>query len=150
MAVGLFASGTQKPALGAAQIDPLHPLGKDCIGVLLFNHPAPVIGITYAVPFIRGSGATGTTVPNAGPYRFLGQASTGPPTWVSSTEGLGVRIPGTNRPILASPNPSTSKQVWLPETAVTVCVIRRRIDTVARSATLVGLTSSTNPDRFNF
>lgn len=116
---GFFARGTMKPPLGA-QVNPAHPFSYRLL---------------LAVPFTEGCGAPSIL---SGPLSLDDEQPTGAlaantspaPDWASNLEGpcgrfstWNTRSWGVYRPFGANLG------AWLPTEAVTVCLIRRKLNT---------------------
>ena len=133
----LSRHGTMKPPLGA-QIDPTHPLAQGLIAAVVFNEGQ---GIPFVLP---GPGATvGRYLPNQ-----LSQASGGfPATWVSSREGLGQQFSTNQTYWLSDGGHGSGSDTWIPTTAMTVCVIRRKTDTTNRAGAMLGINNGAHDTR---
>jgi hypothetical protein len=116
---GLFSRGTMKPPLGA-QINLAHPLGTHCVLAVPFNDGCGRPSIVYGAPSIG--------YPRQAASFLRAVTITEPPTaslpsWTANQHGLcttqasGVywRFEDSN---------------WVPTTACTMCIIRRRTNTV--------------------
>jgi len=123
-----FFKGTQKPPLGA-RVNLEHPLATGFVFAVLLNEGSgrPMWIRTKMMPPTFQVGITGTTAWNGNTsgvsYQFL-------------TTGSYIQF-GTHIPFGSS---------FLPTAAITVCVIRRKLDTTLRTAGLFGqLSGITTP-----
>ena len=131
-----IARGTMKPPFGA-RVNPTHPFGRGLLLALSFNECAPD-GQTY-----DAAGTTGFTHPLFTPGSIRPQAIAG---WVIGNNG---RLQWTsNREGKAFSFVHASGYLelgndWLPTTAISIAIIRRKTDTTIRGACTFGLTGGT-------
>ncbi len=118
---GLLARGTMKPPLGA-HVNMAHPLGQNAVLV---------------IPFAEGFGTSPSVLYGSAPAQPLAIA-TGAPGWGSNREGIAANC------LVADSYQVGTGSAWLPTSAVTVAIIRRKHDVTARSSGLFGMNTGAN------
>lgn len=115
----LSPHGTMKPPLGA-QIDPAHPLGQDACVVVPFHEGCGLPSVLRGVDPL----ALGGIPPS------LRLVPIGAPTWNSNREGVTGRC-GTTADAWYLGVTGSAK--WVPQAAITIAFIRRKLDATNRN-----------------
>jgi len=124
--MAVFARGTMKPPVGV-QVNPAHPLGAHCLLTVPFNEGFGRPGIVYGAPSL---GPPRQASPSFLPAVTVMEPPTAAlPTWISNQEGLGTSQ--ASSVYWRFENNSS----WVPTTACTMCIIRRRTNTVNAGGT---------------
>jgi hypothetical protein len=136
-----IARGMQKPAMGA-QVNPDHPFAR---------------GLRLLIPFHEGLGVPANASANA-PYIIrTGEmipapasslAVSGTFAWTSNTAGPALSFT-TTATSLNMANDATVEDI-VPADAVTIALIRRKLDTTNRTAKMGGLTDNTEAAVYDF
>ncbi len=114
---GFFSRGTMKPLRGWVQINPDHPFSA---------------GFRWGLLFHEGVGFP-TLLPGSIP---MTRVITGAPAWASNVEGGAYQFPTLNDWVTLTPAQADLDAVST--TVTTILVIRRKLDTTARSSQLFG------------
>jgi hypothetical protein len=117
--MAFFARGTMKPPLGAL-VNPEHPLGRDFRFGVLLNEGFGIPTTQYA-----NLGTSAATV-----------LVVGTPGWNSNARGIAYQCPSVNDYLRFGVD-------VMPTSAVTVCVVRRKLDTTLRASGLFGQLAAT-------
>jgi hypothetical protein len=131
--------GSIKPGLGA-QIDLSHPLGDHCLLVVPFNEGFGRPAIIYGAPSL---GYPLQAFPSTAAAIFVKEPPSATlPTWIANLEGWGTTQ--ASGVYWRFENNST----WVPQTACTMCIIRKRTNTT-NSGGAWGCGGSSNTYAFN-
>ena len=128
---GFFPRGTMKPPLGAS-INGAHPFGQHLFFAVLFNDATVATTVIGNPTLLGGTGVTAGLHPASLAYNINTA-----PAWTSNRDGGALRLT-TARSLQVLDSYAGTSGAWLPAADVTVCLVRRKVDTTLRNAATFG------------
>lgn len=127
--------GSIKPG-GLIQLDPEHPFTQGLIACILFNEGMGIPRVLL--------GPSATVVQ---PNQVMNASGGFPATWISSQEGFGQRFVTNQTYWMSNGTTGSGSDIWIPTTAATVCIIRRKTDSTNRAVAMIGVNNSAHDNR---